>query len=117
MTARLYSNENSPLPVVEALRRRGHDVLTTRDAGKSNEGIPDEDVLAFAIADPRAVLTHNRQDYIRLHRLNPDPEHAGIIACTRDDENPAALALRIHLAMGSVPWLAGQLIRVVRPSS
>jgi hypothetical protein len=29
MTARLYSNENFPLPVVEALRMRGHDVLTT----------------------------------------------------------------------------------------
>jgi hypothetical protein len=54
MTARLYSNENFPLPVVEALRQKGHDVLTTRDAGKANEGIPDEDVLAFAIADKRA---------------------------------------------------------------
>jgi hypothetical protein len=27
--ARLYSNENFPLPVVEELRRLGHEVLTT----------------------------------------------------------------------------------------
>jgi hypothetical protein len=33
MTARLYSNENFPLPAVEALRQLGHDVLTTRDVG------------------------------------------------------------------------------------
>lgn len=68
MTARLHSNENFPLPVVEALRKKRHDVLTTRDAGKANDGVPDEEVLRFAIEDRRAVLTHNRQDFIRLHR-------------------------------------------------
>jgi hypothetical protein len=36
MRARLCSNENFPLPAVEALRRLGRDVLTTHDAGKSN---------------------------------------------------------------------------------
>lgn len=77
MKARLYSNENFPLPVVEALRRLGHEVLTTHDTGKSNAGIPDDEVLRFATENARAVLTHNRQDFIRLHRQNPD--HAGII--------------------------------------
>ena len=43
MIARLYSNENFPLPVVEALREHGHDVMTTHDAGKANVGIPDEE--------------------------------------------------------------------------
>jgi len=33
--ARLYANENFPLQVVEELRRAGHDVLTTREAGKA----------------------------------------------------------------------------------
>ena len=31
--ARLYANENFPLPVVEELRRLGHEVLTTYEAG------------------------------------------------------------------------------------
>lgn len=31
--ARLYANENFPLPVVEVLRRLGHDVLTAGEAG------------------------------------------------------------------------------------
>jgi hypothetical protein len=31
--ARLYSNENFPLPVVHRLRTLGHDVLTIQEAG------------------------------------------------------------------------------------
>ena len=31
--ARLYANENFPQPVVETLRRLGHDILTTHDTG------------------------------------------------------------------------------------
>lgn len=48
MIARLYSNENFPLPVVEALRTLGHDVLTSLDAGKANDAIPDDEVLRYA---------------------------------------------------------------------
>lgn len=33
--ARLYANENFPLPVVTELRRLGHDVLTVRESGKA----------------------------------------------------------------------------------
>ncbi len=43
--ARLYSNENFPQAVVEHLRAFGHDVLTSHDAGQSDRGIPDEEVL------------------------------------------------------------------------
>lgn len=50
--AQLYSNENFPLPVVEELRRLGHDVLTTHEAGEAGKSVPDEQVLAFATARP-----------------------------------------------------------------
>jgi hypothetical protein len=33
--AKLYSNENFPLPVVEELRQLGHDVLTIQETGKA----------------------------------------------------------------------------------
>ncbi|WP_442484067.1 DUF5615 family PIN-like protein [Aeoliella sp. SH292] len=33
--ARLYANENFPLPIVQRLRELGHDVLTTLDAETS----------------------------------------------------------------------------------
>jgi hypothetical protein len=39
--ARLYANENFPLPVVEALRRLGHDVVTVREAGRAEQAITD----------------------------------------------------------------------------
>ena len=111
MTARLYSNENFPLPVVEELRRLGYDVQTTHDTGKSNAGIPDDEVLRYAIENGRAVLTHNRQDFIRLHRQNPD--HAGIIVCTDNPDFPA-LAARVHTELQKLDSLAGQLLRVNR---
>jgi Domain of unknown function (DUF5615) len=46
---RLYANENFPLPAVEALRRFGHDVLTTAHSARAGQAIPDAEVLAFAI--------------------------------------------------------------------
>jgi Domain of unknown function (DUF5615) len=55
MIARLYSNENSPVAVVTALRMSGHDVLTPLDAGKANDAIPDDEVLRDVSADQRAV--------------------------------------------------------------
>ena len=77
---RLYADEQFPRSVSELLQTMGHDVLTVQDAGNANLGIPDEAVLALAICDNRAVITLNRQDFIRLHRANP--EHCGIIVCT-----------------------------------
>jgi hypothetical protein len=38
--ARLYSNENFPLPVVQELRNFGHDVLTVREAGNADQATP-----------------------------------------------------------------------------
>ena len=113
MIARLYSNENFPLPVVEALRGKGHDVLTTRVSGKANDGIPDDEVLRFAIAERRAVLTHNRRDFIRLHRLQSG--HEGIIVCTQNADFPA-LAEKIHAQLRQLESLKGQLVRVNRGS-
>ncbi|MDZ4704761.1 MAG: DUF5615 family PIN-like protein [Saprospiraceae bacterium] len=44
-------------PVVAKLRDFGHDVLTTLEAGKANQRIPDEEVLRFAVAEERVMLT------------------------------------------------------------
>lgn len=114
--AAIYANENFPRRVVHELRLLGHDVLTSQEAGRANQMVPDEEVLSFATEQQRAVLTLNRLDFFRLHR-STGGHHAGIIACTRDEENPAAFALRIHEAISACASLAGQLIRVVRPSS
>lgn len=111
--ARLYADENFPHPAVAELRAQGHDVVTAQEAGQANQGKPDEDVLAFAIAQTRAVLTYNRRHFFRLHRLGKP--HFGIIACKRDDDH-IALAGRIHQALLPVADLRDCLIRVNRPS-
>jgi hypothetical protein len=111
--ASLYSNENFPKRVVEELRRLGHDVLTSYEAGRANQKIPDDQVLAFAMEQDRAVLTLNRFDFIRLHRKTQGA-HSGIIVCTRDDADPQALAGRIHAALASTGSPTGLLQRIVR---
>lgn len=67
---RLYANENFPVETVHLLRALGYDIKTTHESGKSNLGIPDEEVLEYAISDTRAVITINRRDFIRLHKNN-----------------------------------------------
>jgi predicted nuclease of predicted toxin-antitoxin system len=108
--ARLYSNENFPRRVVEELRRLGHDVLTSHQAKRSNQRIPDEEVLEFATSEKRAVLTLNRRDFIRLH-LSTKGKHGGIIVCTAD-LNVEAFAARIDTAIRQTVELAGRLVRV-----
>jgi hypothetical protein len=75
--ARLYADENFPLPAVEALRRLGHDVLTAAEAGQAGQGIADDAVLTFAHALGRAVLTHNRKHFRNLH--NAGSPHSGLV--------------------------------------
>ena len=110
--ARLYSNENFPLPVVTALRALGHDVMTTVEAGKAGQAVPDDEVLSFATGERRALLTLNRRHFVRLHTSGV--AHAGIIVCTFDPDF-SAQADRIDRAILSVPDLTAQLIRVNRP--
>ncbi|MBW4668130.1 MAG: DUF5615 family PIN-like protein [Cyanomargarita calcarea GSE-NOS-MK-12-04C] len=77
MALQFYSNENFPLVMVNLLRAEGHDVLTSYEAGEANQGIPDDQVLQYAKATNRILITENRQDFIDLHCTVSN--HAGII--------------------------------------
>ncbi|SRR5579872_5884295 len=107
----LYADENVPILLAVALRIRGHDVLTARDDGRANQGIPDDEVLDRAVALGRAVLTNNRNDFHKLHRAKP--VHFGIVTFT-DDRDIVALADRIHAAITALPSLVGQLVKVTK---
>ena len=111
--ARLYSNENFPMAVVQALRDMGHDVLTSAEAGNANQSIPDDKVLRYAVDQGRAVLTLNRRDFIALHRQGT--RHSGIVVCTFNQDFPAQAAM-IHATLAATPVLDGQLLRVNRGS-
>jgi uncharacterized protein with PIN domain len=112
--ARMYANENMALEVVERLRLLGHDVLLTIEAGQANQGIPDEEVLAYAHERGRILLTFNYLDFKRIHQTNPN--HSGVIIC-KMDTNFQALADRIHEAIQIAPNpMNGELLRIVRPN-
>jgi hypothetical protein len=107
------NNENFPMPVVEGLRRLGHDVLTIHETGQTGTAMPDEAVLRFATEQERALLTLNRKHFVALHLRHP--HHAGIVVCTFDPDFTRQ-AQQIHEAIQSRNVLAGELIRVNRPA-
>lgn len=111
--ARFYSNENIALQVAAELRRLGHDVLTSLEAGKANSAIADYEVLAFAVAENRILLSHNRRHFLRLHRSRTE-DHAGMVLCTLDLDFQGQ-AQRIDTAVTSEPEMRNQLLRVNRP--
>lgn len=109
--ARLYADENFPLPVVHELRRLDHDLLTVQETGRADQQFTDEEVLDFACADGRAVITMNRMHFIKLHSRRS--EHSGIIVCTYDADF-SRQAQRIHETINGVS-LVNRLLRVNRP--
>ncbi len=62
----LYADEDFAFPVVEELRRLGHDVVTAQEDGR--RATSDPDILARAHFLSRALLTYNRSDFERLDR-------------------------------------------------
>jgi hypothetical protein len=77
---RLYMDEDAgENAVVQGLRTRGFDILTTIEAGHCGE--TDRDQFAFAIQQRRTIYTFNVGDFARLHRehLVQGMPHNGII--------------------------------------
>jgi hypothetical protein len=109
----LYADECFPFGVVEELRRLGHDVLTVHEDNR--RGTPDVGILTRAHELSRAVLTHNRRHFQRLHNQQ-ELLHSGIVSATQDPHNEIALAVRIHAQLDGVSpgrWH----IRVNRPKA
>ena len=71
---RLYTDEDVQGVIVSALRLRGVDVLTTKEAGML--GASDEEQLARAGSRGRVILTHD-DDFLRLHARQI--QHSGIV--------------------------------------
>ena len=112
--ARLFADEDFPLPVVNELRLLGHDAVTVFECGRANQRWPDEQVFARAQKEARILLTHNRQHFKRLHRQH-QPTHFGIVICSTDQDF-VGLARRIHETLTEPSGLCGQMIRIYRPN-
>jgi predicted nuclease of predicted toxin-antitoxin system len=76
---RLYFDRHIKKQLAIDLRPRGFDVLTTEEAAMDTAS--DDDQLAFATNESRAILTFNIRDFAPLHeQMAPTgKQHAGII--------------------------------------
>ena len=88
---RLYFDEDVSRDIVENLRQRGFDVLSARDAGQLH--LDDDEQLAFAVAQERALVTHNRHDFELRHQryLSAGQPHPGIIIAKRRASDAAVV--------------------------
>ena len=71
---RFYLDEHIPKGVVEGLRRRGVNVLTVQEAGRSGDS--DEKQSAFAVREGRVLVTFD-DDFLKLDATGVP--HAGIV--------------------------------------
>jgi predicted nuclease of predicted toxin-antitoxin system len=62
---RIYLDRHIMTRLAVDLRGRGYNVLTTQEAGKDTAS--DDDQLAFATSEKRAILTFNIRDFAPLH--------------------------------------------------
>lgn len=88
---RLYFDEDVSASIVDNQRQRGFDGTSARDAGRLQ--LDDASQLALAAAEGRAIVTHNRLDFVRLHQsyLVEGREHHGIIVAKRRSSDSAVV--------------------------
>jgi predicted nuclease of predicted toxin-antitoxin system len=81
---RLHLNEHLSPRLVAALRRYGFDVTSSQESGMLSE--PDDNQLAHAVSEQRAILTFDIADFALLHDeyMATGKEHWGIIFSTRE---------------------------------
>jgi len=76
---RLFLDEDVWVGLATALRQAGYDAVSVDEMGR--KGLADEDQMAFAAAEGRAILTHNIQDFAPLAAIYFEQgiTHPGII--------------------------------------
>lgn len=76
---KLYLDEDVPEAIAKALRLRGYDVVTVKEAAR--RGMTDIDQLKYASSQNRVVLSFNVADFCKIHSdfIKKGLNHSGII--------------------------------------
>lgn len=79
MKIKLFLDEDVPLAVALALRKRGYDVVHVQELGR--KGKPDSEQLRYAVERERCLLSFNVKDFVLLHNeyVQNGQDHSGII--------------------------------------
>ena len=98
--------------LLEALRKRGHDVTRTPQPGLPMDASDDYQLL-WATAQGRVIFTQNIRDFI--HKTGQYPSHSGILLAHRSSYSLADLIRLLDRALaetsaaewvGQVRWLS-----------
>ena len=108
----LYLDEDVDVLVAVLLRAHGFGAVTAQDAGQ--KGKTDDEQLAYAISQQRALLTHNRdhfaaltQDYFATGR-----KHYGIIIAVRRSPQEIVTRLMTILNQTTADEMEDQVIYI-----
>jgi predicted nuclease of predicted toxin-antitoxin system len=76
---KILIDEDVWIGLVEALRQAGYDAVSVSELGR--KGLSDEEQLAYAVSEGRAIITHNIQDFAPLAEIyfQQHRPHAGIL--------------------------------------
>jgi len=78
---RLYTDEMIPPFLARTLRQLGYDAVSCIEVGRGSRGISDQEQLAYATQENRAIFTFDVADFVALDARCKDRgiRHAGII--------------------------------------
>lgn len=78
---KFYLDEDLPPDIAELLRKQGVDAVSAHEAGNAQR--PDQEQLAFAAQEERAIVTRDARHFIVLSQeaIRRQTPHAGIIIC------------------------------------
>lgn len=95
-----------------ALRQAGYDAVSVNELER--KGFSDEEQIAFAAAEGRAILTHNIQDFAPLAEVyfNRGTKHCGIIVA-RHFEKGELLRRTLALLNALTPQKLANTLRFV----
>ncbi|MBI2331375.1 MAG: DUF5615 family PIN-like protein [Chloroflexi bacterium] len=93
----LYFDEDVSAGVVNNLRTRGFDVLSSRDADMQSKS--DDEQMLYAASLQRAIVTHNRSDFEAQHLkfLKNGMKHYGVIVAKRRPKDSDVVAKLLTL--------------------
>lgn len=96
----LYLDEDVSVLIAEWLRMRGFTVQTTQEAGRKSKD--DEEQLAYAVSEQRALLTHNRDDFAQLAQeyFAAGRKHYGIVIAVR--RRPREIVTRLMMILNQM---------------
>lgn len=100
---RLLADENLPPVAVQALRARGHNVVSVQEERPS---IADSEVLSWATSDRRLLLTLDKRDFGKLiFREKQEAPFGVLLFRIRDRHSPSEITqIIVRVVEGSWDW-------------